>query len=65
MSPQSEGMDINWVCWIHSPRENNTNLSVQWYKAALGTIDMAQGELLSEMSGRNDFTTLLLLTVAN
>ena len=51
-------MDINWVCWIHSPHENSTDFSVQWYKAALGSIDvMAERELLSEMSGKYDFTT--------
>ena len=58
-------MDISWVCWVHSPHENNTTLTVQWCKAALGTLDMAQGELLSEMSDRYDFTTTRLTPAIN
>ena len=55
-----EGLDISWGCWVHSPHEDNTTLTVQWYKAALGTTDMAQGELLSERSDKYDFTTTRL-----
>lgn len=60
-----EGMDINWVCWIHTPHENNTYFSVQWYKAALGTVDMEQRELLSEMRGKYKFTTTRLPSTVN
>ena len=51
-------MNINWLCQIHAP-PNDTNVSVQWYKAGPGTAEsdiMAGGELLSELSGKYSFT---------
>ena len=51
-------MSINWLCQIHAPPDD-TNISVQWYKAAPGTAEsdiMAEGELLSELSGKYSFT---------
>ena len=57
VSCNPQGMDINWLCQIYSPHSDNTNLSVQWYKAALGTVDTVEGELLSELSGKYSFTT--------
>lgn len=61
-------MSINWLCYIQAP-PNDTNLSVQWYKAAPGTAEsdiMAEGELLSEFSGKYNFTiTRQLLAVNN
>jgi hypothetical protein len=48
-------MSIDWLCQILAPPNDYTNLSVQWYKAAPGTVDMEEGELLSE-SGKYTFT---------
>ena len=68
ISCNPQGMSINWLCYIQAP-PNDTNLSVQWYKAAPGTAEsdiMAEGELLSEFSGKYNFTiTRQLLAVNN
>ena len=63
VSRNPQGMSINWLCQIYSPHSDYTNLSVQWYKAA--TSDMAEGELLSELSGKYSFTISQLLPVVN
>ena len=58
ISCNPQGMSINWLCYIQAP-PNDTNLSVQWYKAAPGTAEsdiMAEGELLSEISSKYSFT---------
>ena len=49
-----QGMSINWLCQIYIPHSDNTNLSVQWYMAAIG--DIAEGELFSELSSKYSFT---------
>ena len=58
ISCNPQGMRINWLCQIHAP-PNDTNVSVQWYKAGPGTAEsdiMAEGELVSELSGKYSFT---------
>jgi hypothetical protein len=59
ISCNPQGMSIDWLCQILAPPNDYTNLSVQWYKAAPGTADnniTAEGELLSELSGKYSFT---------
>ena len=58
VSCNPQGMSIIWLCQIYTHHDDYTNLSVQWYKAAPGTVtvDMAEGELLSEQIGKYSFT---------
>ena len=58
VSCNPQGTSITWLCQIYTPHDDYTNLSVQWYKAAPGTVtvDMVEGELLSEQIGKYSFT---------